>query len=128
MADRFLLSGLAAVAAGCLALAGVAQGQAGKPNVLVGHTDPVYSVDFTPDGSLIVTGSFDKTVKLWDAATLNPVRSFSGHTNLVLTVAVSRDGARIASGSLDNTIKLWDVPGSAAKASYEAHKPAASAV
>src|SRR5262245_3391936 len=109
-------------------LVGLAQDPAADSKILVGHSDPVYSVDFTPDGAQIVTGSFDKTLKLWDAATKKPVRTFNGHTALVLTVAVSKDGSRIASGSIDNTVKLWDVPVSAARANYEAHKPAAGAV
>src|SRR5438270_6241033 len=104
MLNRGLLSLVATLGAGCFSISVFGQEPAADAKVLMGHTDPVYSVDFTPDGSLIVTGSFDKTVKLWDAATKKPVRTFYGHTNLVLTVAVSKDGARIASGSLDNTI------------------------
>src|SRR5262249_58045589 len=118
---------LAIAACAGLALVGYAQNPA-DAKVLAGHTDPVYAVDFTPDGAQIVTGSFDKTLKLWDAATTKPIRTFSGHTALVLTVAVSTEGSRIASGSIDNSIKLWDVPVSSARASYEAHKPAAGAV
>ncbi len=83
---------------------------ADDPQVLIGHTDPVYAVDFTPDGRWIVTGSFDKSLKLWDAQKLQPVRTMTGHTGLVLSVRVSKDGSRIASGGLDKTIKLWDVP------------------
>src|SRR5947207_16005445 len=101
---------------GYSAQAGFSQDPGANPNALVGHTDPVYTVDFTPDGALIVTGSFDKTLKLWDAATKKPVRTFTGHTALVLTVAVSKDGSRIASGSIDSTVKLWDVPLSNAQA------------
>lgn len=77
---------------------------------LTGHTDPVYAVDFTPDGRWIVTGSFDNTLRLWNAKTLEHSGTFTGHDGLVLTVAVSPDGSRLASGSLDETIKLWDVP------------------
>src|SRR5579872_2076182 len=109
-------------------LLGLAQDPTAESKMLVGHTDPVYSVDFTPDGTQIVTGSFDKTLKLWDAVTKKPLRTFTGHANLVLTVAVSKDGTHIASGSLDNTVKLWDLPANSARAAYEAHKPAASAV
>ena len=60
------------------AMAGVAEEKGTEPRALVGHTDPVYSVDFTSDGSRIVTGSFDKTLKLWDAATLKPLRTYAG--------------------------------------------------
>src|SRR5579864_7220313 len=118
MSHRGLLSLLAIVILGSLTLSIWAQDPAADAKTLVGHTDPVYSVDFTADGALIVTGSFDKSLKLWDAATKKPVRTFAGHTNLVLTVAVSKDGTRIASGSLDNTVKLWDVPVNVAQASF----------
>ena len=87
-----------------------AEAQAPEPLPLEGHTDPVYGLDFTPDGSLAVTGSFDKTIRLWDPASRNAVRTLVGHTNLVLSVATSRDGLRLVSGSQDNTVKLWVVP------------------
>ena len=63
-----LLSVLAAAGAlGCLSLVALGQELASTSRHFVGHTDPVYTVDFTPDGALVVTGSFDKTVKAWDA-------------------------------------------------------------
>ncbi|RMG41208.1 MAG: hypothetical protein D6725_01895 [Planctomycetota bacterium] len=88
---------------------GVVHGQSPQAR-LSGHTDPVYDVRFSPDGRWIVTGSFDNTVRLWDARTLAPVRTMSGHTKLVLCVAVSPDGRWIASGSMDRTIRLWEIP------------------
>src|SRR5258708_17977349 len=66
-----------AAALASLTLVGLAQDPAAQSKILVGHSDPVYSVDFTPDGALIVTGSFDKTLKLWDAATTKPLRTFT---------------------------------------------------
>ena len=83
MPNRVLVSFLAMAALGCLYLTGMGQDQAADSKNLVGHTDPVYSVDFTADGALIVTGSFDKTLKLWDAATRKVVRTFSGHTGRI---------------------------------------------
>lgn len=80
---------------------------------LSGHTDPVYSVAFAPDGKRIVTGSFDRSVKLWDAATGKELRTFAGkagHQNLVTSVAFSPDGSTIASAGTDNSARLWDVP------------------
>ncbi len=66
-----LLAGLLGAAAslpfvpGTTLPATFAQAPAADTPNLVGHTDPVYSVEFTPDGSLAITGSFDKTIKLW---------------------------------------------------------------
>ncbi|MFM8581852.1 MAG: WD40 repeat domain-containing protein, partial [Planctomycetaceae bacterium] len=102
--------------------------QSPEPLPLEGHTDPVYGLDFTPDGSLAVTGSFDKTIRLWDPASRNAVRTLVGHSNLVLSVATSRDGLRLVSGSQDNTVKLWDVPVSKPLQVIPAHAPATRAV
>jgi hypothetical protein len=51
----------------------------------------------------------DKTLKLWEVATVRKVRSFAGHTEGVLSVAFSPDGRYALSGSNDKTLKLWEV-------------------
>ena len=56
----------------------------------------------------ILTGSADKTAKLWDVASVNLIASFA-HQGTVKAVAFSPDGARILTGSADKTAKLWDV-------------------
>jgi WD40 repeat protein/tRNA A-37 threonylcarbamoyl transferase component Bud32 len=73
-----------------------------------GHTGYVYSVAFSPDGTRIVSGSRDKTLKVWDAQTGEEVLTLTGHTEAVLSVAFSPDCKRIVSGSGDNTLKGWD--------------------
>ena len=66
------------------------------------------SVAFSPDGTRIASGSSDKTVRVWDAATGQPVgQPLTGHTDAVTSVAFSPDGTRIASGSDDSTVRLW---------------------
>jgi WD40 repeat protein len=80
-----------------------------------GHTEPVYDVAFTPDGKHVVTGSGDKTIKVWDSATGKEIKALggpAGHQQLVLSVAVSPDGSLIASGGSDNTARVWDFPSS----------------
>ncbi|KIK34723.1 hypothetical protein CY34DRAFT_17519 [Suillus luteus UH-Slu-Lm8-n1] len=78
--------------------------------VISGHTDEVNSVAFSPDGTRIATGSDDCTVRLWDAATGQPVgEPLLGHTFSVTSVSFSPDGTRIVSGSYDKTVRLWDV-------------------
>ncbi len=73
------------------------------------HTDDVVSLAFTPDGTRLVSGSHDKTLRLWDTATGLPIgEPLSGHQAEVVSVAVSPDGTLIASGSLDHTVRLWD--------------------
>src|SRR5882757_5665779 len=76
---------------------------------LYGHDDLISSVAFSPNGSKIVSGSGDKTIRVWDASTgvemLPPLR---GHDNWILSVAFSPDGSKIVSGSDDKTIRVWD--------------------
>src|SRR5260370_32393650 len=60
------------------------------------------------EGSLVVSGSHDKTVKVWDAGTGKDLLTLQGHTDWVSSVAVSGDGRRIVSGSHDKTVKVWD--------------------
>ncbi|KAF7334736.1 WD-REPEATS-REGION domain-containing protein [Mycena sanguinolenta] len=77
--------------------------------VLEGHTGAVTSVAFSQDKKYIVSGSNDKTMRLWDAesgASLG--KPLEGHTSGVRSVAFSPDGKHIVSGSQDKTVRLWD--------------------
>ena len=69
----------------------------------------VSSVAITPDGKTIVSGAWDKTIKLWDIQSGILKATFKGHTDTVYSVAITPDGKTIVSGSKDKTIKLWDV-------------------
>ncbi len=75
---------------------------------LLGHTNEVLSVTFSPDGQRIVTGSADRTAKVWDAQTGQELLTLEGHTVGVTSVAFSPDGHRILAGSADRTAKVWD--------------------
>jgi len=81
----------------------------GQIALLSGHTSSIPSVTYSPDGVSLVSGSYDKTVKLWDVQTGGVVKTFYGHTEYVISVSVSADCTRIASGSYDNTICLWNI-------------------
>lgn len=82
-----------------------------KPEIFVqlGHSGNVSSVAFSPDGKYILSGSDDKTLKLWDIETGKEIRTFAGHANSITSVAFSPDGRYALSGSWDNTLKLWDI-------------------
>ena len=76
-----------------------------------GHTDRIFSLAFSPDGSLIVTGSSDATIRLWEVSSLasGPIGqapSGGDQVSPATSVAFSPDGSRILSTCV-NTVKLW---------------------
>ena len=74
---------------------------------LKGHKYSIYSVAFSPDGTKIISGSGDKTIKIWDANTGQCLKTLKEHKYSVNSVAFSPDGTKIISGSYDDTIKIW---------------------
>ena len=76
---------------------------------LRGHRSKVTSVAYSRDGSTIATGSWDKTIRLWDGLTGEYKKTLTGHTDWVESIAFNPDGLTLASGSHDDTIRLWDV-------------------
>jgi len=74
-----------------------------------GHEHSVTGVAFLPDSRHLLSGSMDKTLRLWDIRTVREVRRLQGHTMGITSLAVSPDGRRVLSTSLDETIRLWDI-------------------
>lgn len=80
------------------------------------HQDTIHSVKFNPDGTRILSGSGDNTVKLWDVVTGECIRTFIGHDDNiksflksgVTSVSFSKNENHALSGSADKTIKIWN--------------------
>ena len=63
-----------------------------------------------PDGRRVVSGSSDKTLKVWDVATGKCLATLEGHSENVWSVSVFPDGRRLVSASTDKKLKLWGLP------------------
>ncbi len=80
-------------------------------STLMGHAGEVNTVAISPDGRTIISGSDDKTLKIWNLSTQQLLRTLEGHTDWVYALAISADGQTIVSGSKDKTIKIWQLSG-----------------
>ena len=76
---------------------------------LQGHSSEILAVAFSPEGRTVLTGSEDKTAKLWNIKTGEELQTFKSHTSVVNAVAFSPDGQTVLTGSGDGTAKLWDI-------------------
>ncbi len=85
-------------------------GSSGQPKLMlpIGHTDFVWSAQFSPDAKKIITASNDRTAKIWDVASGNLIADLKGNTNGLWSVQFSPDGKKIVSASWDSTAKIWD--------------------
>ncbi len=74
-----------------------------------GHSAPVYTAAWSPNGAYIASGGHDKTIQVWEAPTGKNVCTYKGHTNAVKSLAWSPDSKYIASGGDDMTVKVWEM-------------------
>lgn len=79
--------------------------------IFVGHTDAVRSVIFSEDGALLLSGSQDNTVRVWNLATRKGIKTFRGHGGRVQTVRFLANGKQILSASHDHTVREWSIDG-----------------
>ena len=93
---------------------GSAPGSLACRHQLGGHKNMVFALDVTPDGVRLVSGSADKTARLWrldslgaDDAGMKSVRTLSGHTAWVNAVKLYDGATRCATGSADGNVRLW---------------------
>jgi len=82
----------------------------GNVQILSGHTSPISSAAFSPDGTKIVTASYDTTARVWMQNTRGNWTSslpLTGHTRVVKSAAFSPDGTKIVTASWDRTARIW---------------------
>ncbi|HKQ80059.1 MAG TPA: AAA-like domain-containing protein [Blastocatellia bacterium] len=86
------------------------------------HAAGVTSLEYSPDGAKLATGSFDGTAKLLEADTGQELATLKGHTAGISMVAYSPDGARLATASYDGTAKLWEAVSGKEALTLKGHK------
>jgi WD40 repeat protein len=74
-----------------------------------GHTASVTSLAYSPDSTMIASGSEDYTIKLWNIRTGYLTTTLAGHSGSILSLAFSPDGSILISGSQDGTVRVWDI-------------------
>jgi WD40 repeat protein len=74
------------------------------------HSDTVLSLEFSPDGMLIASGSSDRFAKVFDVESGKLVKTFEGHSDHVTGVSWRADGRSLATSGADNQVKFWDIP------------------
>lgn len=97
-------------------------------HVLEGHDNAVQSLAYSTQGSLLVSGGADKTVRLWSLASLDQLRSYRGASDFISAVAISPDGKQVAAASLDGSIRVWSTSSSRLKRRYTGHKGAVTSI
>ena len=95
---------------------------------LEGHKKSVYAVAVTPDGRDVISGSEDRTLKIWDLEKGEEKTTLRGHHGWVTAVAVTPDGNCAISASEDKTLKVWDLRTGEEKTTFRGHKDTVWAV
>jgi WD40 repeat protein len=95
--------------------------------ICTGHTLPIETVAWSPNGEYLASGSIDKTVRVWHATTASQVLTYTGHDNqqnlssTVLSVAWSPDSRHIASAGQDTTVQIWEALSGKQVYTYHGH-------
>jgi WD40 repeat protein len=79
---------------------------------LVGHTEQIYGMAWSPDSAMVASGRESGIVRLWDAHAGSELALLQGHTDAIWGLAWAPDGARLVSASDDGTARIWGVVGS----------------
>jgi WD40 repeat protein len=89
--------------------------------ILQGHTDFVCSVAITSDNKYVVSGSRDKTVRVWNLDKKTQKAVLQGHTDFVCSVAITSDNKHVVSGSSDKTVRMWNLDEKTQEAVLQGH-------
>lgn len=90
--------------------------------ILTGHDRSIWSLAFSPNGELLVSGSNDASVRLWDVATGKCTRTLKEHADLVYGLDFSPDGQYFVSVSKDGTGRIWSVKSGEPMTTFDGHK------
>lgn len=95
-----------------------------KVQLLCDLPDTALSVAFNPDGTRLVAGAADRTVRLFDTASGKQTRILRQHADWVQSVAFDREGARVVSASRDRTIRVFDAASGELQTTVAGHESA----
>ncbi|KAK7502882.1 hypothetical protein BaRGS_00005831 [Batillaria attramentaria] len=88
---------------------------------LTGNKDSIYSLAMNPPGTVIVSGSTEKVLRVWDPRTCQKLMKLKGHADNVKALVLNRDGTQCLSGSSDGTIRLWSLGQQRCVATFRVH-------
>ncbi|MCE9534160.1 MAG: WD40 repeat domain-containing protein [Planctomycetes bacterium] len=87
-----------------------------------GHSETVTSLAISPDGKTFVTGSRDRSIRVWDLNTTKVIRTLQGHTDEVTSLAFTKDGTQLASASKDQNIRVWNLSSADEHRNFPGHE------
>jgi len=90
--------------------------------LLKGHSNVINGLAFSSDGNRLISGSADKTARIWNVRTQKTLHILKGHTGFIYTVAFSPDGTMTVTGSNDDTLKLWNAKSGSLIKTLKGHK------
>ena len=88
---------------------------------LTGQKESIYSLAMNPSGSILVSGSTEKVLRVWDPRSCTKIMKLKGHSDNIKTVLVKSDGSVCLSGSSDGTVRLWSIGQQRCIGTYKIH-------